>query len=182
MTSMPPGDQLRALNAAQNFIKTQMRPADLMAILRYSGSSVDVLSDFIADRDRLLSILQTLLVGEDRALEETQAQLRAGVSFWPIDARGLVAEAPLGDATQGSQGNIGMYTGAAALALTSDFQQSQDTLYALANDTGGRPCSTTMTSARGWRRQSRRSPATTPWATTPPPRPRMANFAASRFR
>jgi VWFA-related protein len=71
MTSMPPGDQLRALNAAQNFIKTQMRPADLMAILRYSGSSVDVLSDFTADRDRLLSILQTLLVGEDRGLEET---------------------------------------------------------------------------------------------------------------
>ena len=208
MTSMAPGDQLRALRAAQNFITTQMQADDLAAILRYSGSSVDVLSDFTADRDRLRSILQTLLVGEDRGLEETstdagtsdagaafgqddsefnifntdrqlaalqtaakmlgqvsekkeliyfasglrlngldnQAQLhatiddaiRSGVSFWPIDARGLVAEAPLGDATQGSQGNIGMYTGAAAVALTSDFKQSQDTLYALAGDTGGK--------------------------------------------
>ncbi len=33
--------------------------------------------------------------------------IRSGVSFWPIDARGLVASAPLGDATQGSPGNAG---------------------------------------------------------------------------
>ena len=66
------------------------------------------------------------------------AAIRAGVSFWPIDARGLVAQAPLGDATQGSPGGIGMYSGAAALALTGNFQQSQDTLYALAGDTGGK--------------------------------------------
>jgi hypothetical protein len=64
--------------------------------------------------------------------------IRSGVSFWPIDARGLVAQAPLGDATQGSQGNAGMYTGAAALAVTTGMQQSQDTLYALAGDTGGK--------------------------------------------
>ena len=66
------------------------------------------------------------------------AAIKAGVSFWPVDARGLVAEAPLGDATQGSPGNSGMYTGAAALANTSNFQQSQDTLFALAGDTGGK--------------------------------------------
>ncbi len=62
----------------------------------------------------------------------------SGVSFWPIDARGLVAQAPLGDATQGSPGNAGMYTGAAALAITTRLQQSQDTLFALAGDTGGK--------------------------------------------
>ncbi len=208
MTAMPPADQIRALTAAQNFIRNQMRPDDLVAIFRYQGSGVNVLSDFTADRDRLLSILETMIVGEgqefaeavddssssdtgaafgqddsefnifntDRQLAalqtaaemlahlsekkeliyfasgmrlnglDNQAQLhatineaiRAGVSFWPIDARGLVAEAPLGNATQGSQGNIGMYSGAAALALQSDFQQSQDTLYALAGDTGGK--------------------------------------------
>ena len=66
------------------------------------------------------------------------AAIRAGVSFWPIDARGLVAQAPLGDATQGSPGNVGMYSGAAALAVMTNFQQSQDTLYALAGDTGGK--------------------------------------------
>jgi VWFA-related protein len=66
------------------------------------------------------------------------AAIKAGVSFWPIDARGLVAQAPLGDATQGSPGNSAIYTGAAAAATTSNFQQSQDTLYALAGDTGGK--------------------------------------------
>jgi hypothetical protein len=64
--------------------------------------------------------------------------IRSGVSFWPIDARGLVAQAPLGDATQGSPGNQGMYTGAAAMAQTTRIQQSQDTLFALAGDTGGK--------------------------------------------
>ena len=49
-----------------------------------------------------------------------------------------MAQAPLGDATQGSPGDIGMYSGAAALAVTCNFQQSQDTLYALAADTGGK--------------------------------------------
>jgi hypothetical protein len=64
--------------------------------------------------------------------------IRSGVSFWPIDARGLVAQAPLGDATQGSPGNSSMYSGTAALAVTTRLQQSQDTLFALAGDTGGR--------------------------------------------
>jgi VWFA-related protein len=208
MTAMPPVDQLRALNAAVRFVKTQMTAADFVAILRYSGCSVDVLQDFTADRDRLLSIIQTMIVGEGQGFDEStadastpdtgaafgqddsefnifntdrqlsalqtaakmlgrlsekksliyfasglrlngldnQAQLhatineaiRAGVSFWPIDARGLVAQAPLGDATQGSPGGIGMYSGASALAVTTHFQQSQDTLYSLASDTGGK--------------------------------------------
>jgi VWFA-related protein len=208
MTAMPPGDQIRALAAAKKFIQTQITSADLISILRYSGGAVEVLQDFTDDRNRLLSILETMIVGEDQSWYESpddastsdtgaafgqddsefnifntdrqlaalqtaakmlgqlsekkslvyfasglrlngldnQAQLhatidaaiRAGVSFWPIDARGLVAQAPLGDATKGSPGNIGMYSGAAALAVTTNFQQSQDTLFALAGDTGGK--------------------------------------------
>jgi hypothetical protein len=66
------------------------------------------------------------------------AAIKAGVSFWPIDARGLVAMAPMGDASQGSPGNQGMYTGAAAMAVATNLERSQDTLYALAGDTGGK--------------------------------------------
>jgi VWFA-related protein len=208
MTAMPPQDQLRALAAAQKFVRTQMTAADLVAIMRYQGGSVDVVQDFTADRNRLLSILETLIVGEgqgavesvddasgadtgaafgqddsefniftnDRQLSALQtaakmlgslnekksliyfasgmrlhgldnlaqlhatvdAAVRSGVSFWPVDARGLVAEAPLGDATQGSQGNVGMYSGTAAQAVTTQFQQSQDTMYSLGADTGGK--------------------------------------------
>jgi len=208
MPAMPPQDQMRALTAAENFIRKQMTAADLVSILRFNGGSVDVLQDFTADRNKLLSILQTLIVGEgqgsadsiddsasadtgaafgqddsefnifntDRQLSALQttarmleqlsekksliyfasglrlngvdnmAQLhatideavRAGVSFWPVDARGLVASAPLGDATQGSSGNAGMYNGMAAQAMTDRFQQSQDTMFSLAADTGGK--------------------------------------------
>ena len=208
MTAMPPEDQQRALAAAETFVRTQMTSADLVAILRFAGGSVDVLQDFTADRNRLLSILQTMIVGEgqgsaesiedassadtgaafgqddsefnifntDRQLAalqtaarmlgrmnekksliyfasgmrlngiDNQAQLhatvdaavRAGVSFWPVDARGLVAQAPLGDATQGSPGNAGVYSGTAAQAVTDNFQQSQDTMYSLGGDTGGK--------------------------------------------
>ena len=208
MSAMRPADQLRALAAAEKFLRTQMTTADLVSILRYQGGSVDVLQDFTADRNKLLSILETLIVGEGQGSDETiddassadtgaafgqddsefnvfntdrqlaalqttakmlgqlnekksliyfasglrlnginnQAQLhatvdaaiKAGVSFWPIDARGLVAEAPLGDATQSSPGNADVYSGTAALANRSNFQQSQDTLFALAGDTGGK--------------------------------------------
>jgi hypothetical protein len=55
-----------------------------------------------------------------------------------VDARGLVAQAPIGDATQGSPGGKGMYTGTSALAMTTNFQQTQDSLFALAADTGGK--------------------------------------------
>jgi len=179
-----------------------------MAVRRYRGGAVEVLQDFTDNRDRLLSIVATMIVGEregfdistndasaadtgaafgqddsefnifntDRQLSALQtaasmlgqlnekksliyfasglrlsglnnlaqlhatvnAAIRAGVSFWPIDARGLVAEAPLGDAGKGSPGGIGMYTGNSALAETTNFQQSQDTLYTLAGNTGGK--------------------------------------------
>ena len=68
----------------------------------------------------------------------TNAANRANVSFFPVDARGLVATAPMGDASQRSPGGLGMFTGSTAMALVSNFQRSQDTLYALAADTGGK--------------------------------------------
>jgi len=205
---MRPDDQLRALQSAEKFIRTQMTAADMVAILRYQGGSVDVLQDFSQDRNKMLSVLETLVVGEGQGNDESvsddssadvgaafgqdsgefnifntdrqlsalqtaasmlgamnekkillyfasglrlngndnQAQLHAtveaavksGVSFWPIDARGLVANAPLGDASQGSPGGQGMYSGASATAVNDRFQQSQDTLYSLAADTGGK--------------------------------------------
>jgi VWFA-related protein len=66
------------------------------------------------------------------------AAIRANVSFFPVDSRGLVATAPMGDASRQSPGGLGMYSGTTAMALLSGFQRSQDTLYALAADTGGK--------------------------------------------
>jgi VWFA-related protein len=67
----------------------------------------------------------------------TNAALRANTTIHSIDARGLVAEAPLGDATRQSPGGIGMFNGQMAGNAMANFQRSQDTLYALAKDTGG---------------------------------------------
>jgi VWFA-related protein len=68
----------------------------------------------------------------------TNAAIRANVSIFPVDARGLVAQAPLGDATRSSPGGIGMFTGKLAEAAVTNFQRSQDTLYSIAKDTGGK--------------------------------------------
>ncbi len=66
------------------------------------------------------------------------AAIRANVTIYSVDARGLVAAPPMGDATQGSPGGQAMYTGGSTFAGMSNFQRTQDTLYALAADTGGK--------------------------------------------
>ncbi len=207
MTSMPIQDQKRAQTAALKFLRTQITPADMVAIMTFS-SDVKVMEDFTDDRDQLEKDIKSLVIGEGQGFEisnqddsasdtgaafqqddtefnifntdrqlaaletavkmlaslnekkslvyfasgiqrnglDNQAQLRstinaairANVSFYPIDARGLVAQAPLGDATKGSPGGQGMYSGSSARAATSNFQNQQETLYTLAADTGGK--------------------------------------------
>ncbi len=208
MSAMPQSDQLRALDAAQKFVRSQMAGPDLMAIMEYTGGAVKVMQDFTDDREKLLTTIGTLIAGEgqgfdgdpadassadtgaafgqddsefnifntDRQLAalqtaigmlkslnekkaliyfasgmklngiDNQAQLRAmtnaairaNVAIFSIDARGLVATPPLGDATKASPGGVAMYSGAAALAGATGFQRSQDTLYSIAADTGGK--------------------------------------------
>jgi len=207
-SNMPQADQLRAKDAAADFISKQMTASDLVSIMVY-GNRFDVLEDFTDDRDRLLSRLQKLAFGEgagladvaataadegddsggfvaddtefnvfntDRkltALEdatkklaaypekkaliyfssglsltgiENQSQLRAtvnsavraNVTFYPVDARGLVATSPVGDASASSGRGTGAFTGSKQAGNRSATQGSQDTLYTLASDTGGK--------------------------------------------
>ena len=207
-SNMPQPDQLRARDAAVDFISKQMTASDLVSIMAY-GNRFDVLEDFTADRDRLLSRLQKMATGEgaglagdaatgadegddsgtfvaddtefnvfntDRkltALEdatkklapypekkaliyfssglsltgiENQSQLRstvnsavrANVSFYPVDARGLTAESPVGAASQASGRGSGAFTGSTQAGRRSSVTGSQDTLYTLASDTGGK--------------------------------------------
>src|SRR4029434_175248 len=66
------------------------------------------------------------------------AAIRANVTLNPIDARGLVATPPLGDASRASPGGIGMFTGKLAEAAGTNLPGSEETLYALAKASGGR--------------------------------------------
>ena len=207
LTSMPIPDQVRAQKEAQKFLKNQMTPSDLVAIMTFS-SDVKVVQDFTDDRDLLNKEIKNMVIGEgqgfdassnddstsdtgaaftqddsefnifntDRqlaALEtavrmlaslnekkalvyfasgmqknglDNDAQLRATInaairsntSFYTVDARGLVATAPLGDATKSSPGGTGMYTGSSGRAAQSNFAGQQETLFTLAADTGGK--------------------------------------------
>ncbi len=208
MSAMPVPDQIRAETAALKFIKSQMSPADLMAVLSFNGAAVQVLQDFTDKKDELEKVITKLFIGDGQGLDEfssddsaadsggafgevdsefnlfntdrqlsalqtavkmlgtlnekkvmvyfasglrlngidnqaqfqatTNAAIRANVSFYAVDARGLVAQAPMGDATRGSQGGAAMYSGASMNAVNTNFQKSQDTMYALASDTGGK--------------------------------------------
>lgn len=80
------------------------------------------------------------------------AAIRGNVTINPIDARGLTAEAPLGGANVASPAGLGMLTGAGAAARRDRFAQSQDALYGLAKDTGGRALLDDNDLARGIRR------------------------------
>src|ERR1039457_536330 len=209
---MPPDDQMRVQGNALKFIKTQMTPSDLVAIMTYAGE-LKVLQDFTEDRDAAIKTIGKLVIGQasdmgnvvsDDSAEDTgaaftaddsefnifntdrqlssleaavkmlatlpekkalvyfgsgvqrngidndaqlratiNAALRSNVSFYPVDARGLVATSPVDNASVGAsggggRGNGGNFSGSAVASRQSSLQGSQDTLYALANDTGGK--------------------------------------------
>ncbi|MBZ5674066.1 MAG: VWA domain-containing protein [Acidobacteriia bacterium] len=207
-SNMPQADQLRAKDAAVDFVTKQMTASDLVSIMAY-GNRFDVLEDFTADRDRLLSRLQKMATGEGAGLADTaatgadstddsgtftaddtefnvfntdrkltaledatkklaaypekkaliyfasgltltglenQSQLRAtvnsavraNVSIYAVDARGLTAESPVGDASTASGRGTGAFTGATQSSRRNSVTSSQDTLYTLASDTGGK--------------------------------------------
>ena len=207
MTTMPQFDQIRAIENAEKFVKTQMTSSDLVEILNY-GTKLNVLQDFTDDRDLLLGTLKNLIVGEgselaggaatagaegddsggftqddtefnifntDRQLAaiedavkklaafpekkamiyfssgipkngiDNQSQLRAAVNaairanvaIYSVDARGLVASAPGGDATQASKGT-GAFSGSAQRGRVSSMNDTQETITTLSADTGGR--------------------------------------------
>ncbi len=86
MTSMPISDQLRAQTAADKFMRTQMTPSDLMAIMTFS-SDIKVVEDFTDDRDALLSDIKKLTIGEGQGFDETRSATTAPPIPAPPSAR-----------------------------------------------------------------------------------------------
>jgi len=66
------------------------------------------------------------------------AAVRANVSFYPIDSRGLAALPPGGDASSAMTRGNSMFTGAAQSDQKTKFNDQQETLVSLAADTGGK--------------------------------------------
>ncbi|HUA62440.1 MAG TPA: VWA domain-containing protein [Verrucomicrobiae bacterium] len=207
MSAMPEADQYRAQGDAIKFIHTKMQPNDMISIMEFTDG-VKVLTDFTSDKEKLETVLNKMVIGDDLGMDETtsddstadtgtafgeddsefnlfntdrqlaalqtavkylaglnekkvliyfssglqlngtdnQAQFlstvnmaaKANVTFFTIDSRGLTATPPMGDAMHGSSGGAGMYNGRSALAMVTTFNKSQDNIYALATDTGGK--------------------------------------------
>ena len=208
-SGMPQPDQLRAQDGALKFIRQQMSPNDVMAILSFSNA-LKVEQDFTSDRDRLAEVIKSFRIGEGTyvgaiaetgdddeqdtqaaftadqsefnifntdqklsALEsaakmlgslperkalvyfssgvgktgtENESQLRStinaavrsNVAFYPIDARGLVALPPGGDASTSAPRGSGIFSGSTQQRQRQQFSGQQETLSTLAHDTGGK--------------------------------------------
>jgi VWFA-related protein len=145
---------LRGLNAVSNASAADPRPAE------FGQNDLDF---NLFRTDRSLAALQTTIerlgaIGEQKALvyfagdlgpgdngsnlaqmnAVTNAAVRAHVSIFPVDTRGLLAWAPAGDASVASPGGTAIYDGTAAQSVTREVERSQDALYALAAGTGGK--------------------------------------------
>ncbi len=84
--------------------------------------------------------------GVGRTGVENQSQLksainsavRSNVAFYPVDARGLVATPPAGDVSAAAQRGSGVFSGRTQQTQRTRFNDQQETLYALAEETGGK--------------------------------------------
>jgi VWFA-related protein len=79
--------------------------------------------------------------GQDNQVElrtAVNAAVRAHVSIYPVDTRGLQAVVPGGDASQASGRGQSLFSGRGVARQFSRLAASQDTLTSLAADTGGR--------------------------------------------
>src|SRR5208283_5292988 len=64
VSSMQPDDLMRALKAANTFVKQRLTPADLVSVVTYT-SSLRVVQNFTNDRDALSKAINGILVGEE---------------------------------------------------------------------------------------------------------------------
>ncbi len=212
-SSMQPDDVQRAVDSANKYVSTSMTDADLVAVATI-GSSLQVLTDFTAERETVAAALAKLgytegtatappgastvatdeadaaaddttesadaaeldmfnndlrlralralaeslapieqrkailyfSAGMQRSGEDNQVELRAAinaavranVSIYPVDSRGLQAVVPGGDATHASGRGSSLFSGRGVAQQFSTLAAQQETLTSLASDTGGR--------------------------------------------
>jgi VWFA-related protein len=208
-SAMDPEQIERSVDAAQKFVKTQMKPADLIALVSLS-TNMQVDLDFTTDKAKVLSTLSSYTSGQgqgfangtegsseggaetsgaftvddtdyntfsaDRKLLALQAimqslgkisqkksiiyfsngisqsgvdnqsalraatssAVKANVSIYPLDVRGLQAFPPGGEAQSASLHGQSAYNGNAVFNDLNSNASSQETLSTLAADTGGK--------------------------------------------
>lgn len=107
--------------------------------------AIKALAETLAPIEQKKSILY-FSAGMQRSGEDNQVELRsainaavrAHVSIYAVDTRGLQAVVPGGDATRASGRGTQLFSGAGVRGQFTQMAASQDTLGSLAGDTGGR--------------------------------------------
>ena len=107
--------------------------------------SLKVIAETLAGIEQKKAILY-FSAGMARAGEDNQVELRAAinaavrgnVAIYPVDARGLAAVVPGGDARSASGRGVSLFSGQGVSRQFAQLSASQDTLTTLAADTGGR--------------------------------------------
>ena len=107
--------------------------------------ALKTLADTLAPIEQKKAILY-FSAGMGRSGEDNQVELRAAinaavrgnVAIYPVDARGLQAVVPGGDARRASGRGVGLFSGRGVAQQFPQLSASQGTLTTLAADTGGR--------------------------------------------
>jgi VWFA-related protein len=107
--------------------------------------ALQTLSDALSGIEQKKSVIY-FSSGMDQSGQENQVELRrtidranrANVSIYAADMRGLQAQVPGGDATQGSTRGVSAFSGQTTANQFSKMASTQDTLTTMAEDTGGR--------------------------------------------
>ncbi len=68
LSAMQPDEIERSTDAAQDYLKKQMQPADLVSVVSLSNS-LTVNQDFTSDRDKLMQVLQSFNAGANAGFE-----------------------------------------------------------------------------------------------------------------
>jgi VWFA-related protein len=108
-------------------------------------AAIEAVADILKDIPGRKSVVH-FTGGITQTGEENRSQLRAAtdaanrsnVSIYTIDARGLLAEIPGGDATTGAASGTSMFNGNSVYTQTQSREDSRETLATLASDTGGK--------------------------------------------
>jgi VWFA-related protein len=208
LTSMQPEDLDRCVDAARDFLRSKMQPADLVALVSL-GNTLNVDQDFTQDKQALInevgayngtqgqgfalgatansnqeedttaytpdeseyndvntdrelfairSVAQSLekipekksmlyfsggiqrdgIENEASLRAATNASVRANMSIYSVDTRGLQAILPLGDASTGSLRGNAAYTGGALMNNMNANAATQEVMDTLSRDTGGK--------------------------------------------
>ena len=208
LTSMQPEDLDRCVDAARDFLRDKMQPADLVALVSL-GNTLNVDQDFTADKmalvrevgayngtegqgfaggatansnqeedttgytpdegeyndvntDRELFAIRSVAQSIEKIPEKksllyfsggiqrdgieneaslraaTNAAVRANMSIYSVDTRGLQAILPLGDASTGSLRGNAAYNGGALMNNMNSNAATQEVMDTLSRDTGGK--------------------------------------------